>query len=63
MDSASKDLDKENKVREIIQTGIEVMGEENILLDPDCGLKKMKLETAKNKLKLMIKLNNELSTK
>lgn len=63
LDSASKDLDEESRVREIIQTGIDVMGEDNILLDPDCGLKKMKLETAKNKLKLMIKLNNELSTK
>jgi 5-methyltetrahydropteroyltriglutamate--homocysteine methyltransferase len=62
LDSSSKKLDDENKTRDLIKQGIEIMGEENILLDPDCGLKKLKIETATKKLELMVKLNNELST-
>ncbi len=61
LDSASKKLDDEEKTRNLIKKAIELIGEENLLLDPDCGLKKVPIDMATKKLKLMIKLNKELS--
>ena len=61
MDSASKKMDDEEKTRNLIKKAIELIGEENLLLDPDCGLKKVPIDMATKKLKLMIKLNKELS--
>ena len=60
INSASRDLDKEEDVEKLIKRGITIMGEENLLLDPDCGLKKVPLPTVKDKLKLMVKLNQKL---
>ena len=53
IDSASQKLDDKSKVENLINKGVEIMGAENLILDPDCGLKKVPLSMVKEKLKLM----------
>ena len=38
---------------ELISKGIDIVGEDNILLDPDCGLRRAPMDVAFKKLKLM----------
>ncbi len=60
INSASRKLDNEEEVEKLIKRGIDIMGSQDLILDPDCGLKKIPLPMVKDKLNIMIKLNRKL---
>ena len=60
INSASKKLDNEEEIEKLIKRGIDIMGSQDLILDPDCGMKKIPLPMVKDKLKLMNKLNKKL---
>lgn len=58
---------KTNKVESVeeikkrILKGIELIGKENMVIDPDCGLRNLKRESAFNKLKNMVRAAHAIS--
>ena len=46
------------ETEELISKGIDIVGEDNILLDPDCGLRRAPMDVAFKKLKLMNDIKN-----
>lgn len=60
LDSASNSVDEEEKVRALVDRGIEAIGVENMFLDPDCGLRKVDLPIAERKVRIMTDLAKEL---
>lgn len=61
INTASQDVDSYDEVKNLISQGIEILGEDNIILDPDCGLRRATPEVAFKKLKLMNKIEKEFS--
>lgn len=61
LDSAINAVDDKEEVKALIERGIAAFGKENILLDPDCGLRKVDIPIAKEKLKIMVDLAKDLS--
>lgn len=61
LDTTLNDVDSEDKIKSLIQRGIDAVGKDNIILDPDCGLKKVDISIAVDKLKLMVKIANEFN--
>ena len=53
IDSSKNEVDSEQETEELILKGIDIVGEDNILLDPDCGLRRAPMDVAFKKLKLM----------
>ena len=53
IDSSKHSVDSYEEVRELVREGIDIIGMENIILDPDCGLRKSKAEMAFKKLEVM----------
>ena len=53
IDSAKNEVDSKDKTQELISKGVNIIGEDNILLDPDCGLRRAPMDVAFKKLKLM----------
>ena len=53
IDSSKNEVDSEQETEELISKGIDIVGEDNILLDPDCGLRRAPMDVAFKKLKLM----------
>ena len=53
IDSAKNEVDSKDKTEELISKGIDIVGKEDILLDPDCGLRRAPMDVAFDKLKLM----------
>lgn len=56
LDTTLNDVDNKERIESLIQRGIDAMGKENIILDPDCGLRKVDIPVALNKLKMMVDL-------
>ena len=52
---------KKEEVKELIQRGINAVGKENMLLDPDCGLRKVDIPIAMEKLKIMSDLAHDFN--
>ena len=61
INSASKNLDSKEKVLNLIEKGMDIVGSENLILDPDCGLSKLPFDMVNEKLTLMCDLNKQLS--
>ncbi|WP_297979873.1 methionine synthase [uncultured Methanobrevibacter sp.] len=61
IDSAMNSVDDKEKVKALIERGIAAVGKENMLLDPDCGLRKVDIPIAMEKLKIMSDLANEFN--
>ena len=61
LDSALNAVDDKEEVKALIERGIAAFGKENILLDPDCGLRKVDIPIAKEKLKIMVDLAKDLN--
>ncbi len=59
LDSASNSVDEAKEVKSLVERGIALMGKDNIFLDPDCGLRKVDIPIAENKLKIMTDLAKE----
>jgi len=53
IDSSKNEVDSKYKTQELISKGVDIIGEDNILLDPDCGLRRAPMDVAFKKLKLM----------
>ena len=53
IDSSKNEVDSKDKTQELISKGVDIIGEDNILLDPDCGLRRAPVDVAFKKLKLM----------
>ena len=53
IDSAKNEVDSKDKTQELISKGVDIIGKDNILLDPDCGLRRAPMDVAFKKLKLM----------
>lgn len=53
IDSSKNEVDSKKEVEELVSKGVNIIGEENILIDPDCGLRRAPMDVAFKKLKLM----------
>lgn len=60
LDTSLNEVDSYEATENLVLKGIELLGKDNILLDPDCGLRKASKEVAVNKLKLMNQIKSKL---
>lgn len=61
VDSSVNTVDDKNDVDELVQKAIEIVGRDNLLLDPDCGLRRAPKDVAFDKLKLMNQIKDNYS--
>ena len=59
VDSSVNEVDDAGSVEDLVVKAIEIVGKDNLLLDPDCGLRRAPRNVAFEKLKLM----NEIKDK
>ena len=59
VDSSVNELDEIEVVDELVQRAINAVGSDNLILDPDCGLRKSSFNIAFDKLKLMNKIRDK----
>jgi 5-methyltetrahydropteroyltriglutamate--homocysteine methyltransferase len=59
VDSSVNTVDDESDVDELVKKAIEIVGKDNLILDPDCGLRRAPKDVAFRKLELM----NEIKDK
>ena len=59
VDSSINELDSYDDTDKLISRGIDIVGKDNILLDPDCGLRRAPKDIAFGKLKLMNDIKNK----
>ncbi|KAF5089049.1 5-methyltetrahydropteroyltriglutamate--homocysteine methyltransferase [anaerobic digester metagenome] len=53
IDTKKKEVEDPKKVLELIKKGLEAFGKDNLIIDPDCGMKMLPKEAAFSKLKAM----------
>jgi len=61
LDTTLNKVDDYNSVKEIVGKAVNLIGSENLILDPDCGLRKLDPDIAYKKLKLLTKIKNEFN--
>lgn len=61
IDSKTDEIESKEHIIEIIKKGINTIGEENIIADPDCGMRLRSRDAAFSKLKLMVEVVKWLS--
>ena len=59
IDSAKNEVDSFETTQELIEKGVNIVGVDDILLDPDCGLRRAPMDVAFNKLKLINDIKSE----
>ena len=59
VDSSSPSVEKVSVIKKRIQAGIEAFGPDQLLIDPDCGLRMLPREAAFQKLKAMVDATRE----
>lgn len=59
IDSSKNEIDSREFTENLISQGINIIGEKNIILDPDCGLRRASSDIAYSKLKLMNDIKNK----
>ena len=59
VDSSVNVIDDEGDVDELVLKAIEIVGKDNLLLDPDCGLRRAPKDVAFEKLKLMNQIKDK----
>ena len=59
VDSAVNAVDDKDEVKALVERGIAAVGKENMLLDPDCGLRKVDIPIAMEKLRILSDLAKE----
>ncbi len=59
LDSSKNIVDSREDTEKLISEGVEIIGEDNIILDPDCGLRRAPMDVAFDKLKLMNDIKNQ----
>ena len=61
VDSSVNEVDDINDIEELVTKAIEIVGKDNLLLDPDCGLRRAPKNVAFEKLKLMNEIKDKYS--
>lgn len=61
IDSSVNTMDSESDVEELVTKAIDIVGKDNLLLDPDCGLRRAPKDIAFSKLKLMNEMKDKYS--
>lgn len=61
LDTSQHSVDSFETVRNLVSEGIDIIGFENIILDPDCGLRRSTVEVAFEKLEVMNKVRESLT--
>lgn len=61
VDSSVNEVDDINDVDELVSKAIEIVGKDNLLLDPDCGLRRAPKDVAFEKLRLMNEIKDKYS--
>ena len=61
VDSSVNEVDDKNDVDELVKKAIDIVGKDNLLLDPDCGLRRAPKDVAFEKLKLMNEIKDKYS--
>ena len=61
VDSSVNEVDDKSDVDELVKKAIGIVGKENLLLDPDCGLRRAPKDVAFEKLKLMNEIKDKYS--
>ena len=61
LDTSINEVDSKEKIEGLIAKGVEILGKDNMILDPDCGLRRATNDVAFNKLKLMNSIKDEYS--
>ena len=59
LDSSVNVVDKPEDVDELVNKAVEIVGSDNLLLDPDCGLRRAPKDVAFEKLKLMNQIKDK----
>ncbi|MDX9692605.1 MAG: methionine synthase [Methanothermobacter sp.] len=60
IDTKSQKIETIKEIKNLIKKGIKVIGEEKIIIDPDCGMRKLPRNVAFSKLKNMVEAANAL---
>ena len=61
VDSSVNEVDDISDVEELVTKAIEIVGKDNLLLDPDCGLRRAPKDVAFEKLRLMNEIKDKYS--
>ena len=61
VDSSVNVVDDESDVDELVKKAIEIVGKDNLILDPDCGLRRAPKDVAFRKLELMNEIKDKYS--
>ena len=61
IDSSKNEVDSYQTTEELISRGINIVGKKDLLLDPDCGLRRAPMDVAFDKLKLMNDIKDKYS--
>ena len=61
LDSSVNTVDDIGDVDNLVTEAIEIVGKDNILLDPDCGLRRAPKDVAFEKLRLMNEIKDKYS--
>ena len=61
IDSSVNVVDDKNDVDNLVRKAIEIVGKDNLLLDPDCGLRRAPEDVAFEKLRLMNEIKDKYS--
>ena len=61
VDSSVNTVDDIEDIDELVSKAIEIVGKDNIILDPDCGLRRAPKDVAFEKLKLMNEIKDKYS--
>lgn len=56
VDTRTERIEPVDEIRNIIRRGADIAGEENLHVDPDCGMRKLSRDAALNKLRNMVKV-------
>ena len=61
VDSSVNEVDDINDIDELVSKAIDIVGKDNLLIDPDCGLRRAPKDVAFDKLKLMNQIKDKYS--
>lgn len=61
IDTKTDEIETKEQVTEIIKKGMDLVGEENLMVDPDCGMRNRSRNAAFSKLKVMVEAVKWLS--
>jgi methionine synthase (B12-independent) (EC 2.1.1.14) len=54
VDTTTERVESMEEIRNLIKRGADIVGEENLYIDPDCGMRKLPRKAAFSKLRNMV---------